>query len=252
MAKYPGKATFVSENFGASKLAEKFGVKRYPAVFVDEVLVAKPNDFGFFGQGEKAGRYTPWRNADNQAKFKADLTRMIDTILAGKKPGQSAAAAAAEEQIASLPQFKLTQLNGESLNAEQIKGKVTVVEFWATWCPPCQSTLEWLGSLKEKYGDDVEIVALVVESPEPKVKEMVATLSPNIRWAIADPPTAMAFGDVVSVPTMFVFDRDGQTAKVFYGAPPELHESAEKTLKGLVKKSSTASSGQQAFLSTYR
>jgi thiol-disulfide isomerase/thioredoxin len=245
VAKYPGKATFVSENFGASKLAEKFGVKRYPAVFVDDVLVAKPNDFGFFGQGEKAGRYTPWRNADNQARFKADLTRMIDTILAGKKLEQTAADTK-EEQIASLPEFKLTQLNGEPLTAEQVKSKVVVVEFWATWCPPCQSTLEWLGSLKEKYGDDVEIVALVVESPEPKVKEMVAKLSPKIRWAIADPPTAMAFGDVVSVPTMFVFDRDGKTSKVFYGAPPELHESAEKTLNGLVKKNSgsTAASGQ--------
>ena len=78
MAKYPEKVTFVSENFGASKLAERFGVTRYPAVFVEDVLVARPTDFGFFGEDEKAGRYTPWRNAENQAKFKADLTRMVE------------------------------------------------------------------------------------------------------------------------------------------------------------------------------
>lgn len=75
----------MSENFGASKLAEQFGVKGYPAIFVDDVLVAAPREFGYFGEIEGAGRYAPWRNADNQAKFKADLTRMIDLILAGKK-----------------------------------------------------------------------------------------------------------------------------------------------------------------------
>ena len=81
--KYPGKVTFISENFGASKLAERYGVKGYPAVFVDDVLVAVPRDFGYFGEVEGTGRYAPWRNADNQAKFKADLSRMIDLILAG-------------------------------------------------------------------------------------------------------------------------------------------------------------------------
>ena len=84
-AKYPGRVTFVSENFGGSKLAERYGVKGYPAVFVDDVLVAVPRDFGYFGEVEGSGRYAPWKNADNQAKFKADLSRMIDLILAGKK-----------------------------------------------------------------------------------------------------------------------------------------------------------------------
>ena len=84
-AKYAGRVTFVSQNFGASKLADKYGVKGYPAVFVDDVLVAAPREFGFFGEVENSGRYAPWRNADNQARFKTDLTRMIDLILAGKK-----------------------------------------------------------------------------------------------------------------------------------------------------------------------
>ena len=84
-AKYPGRVTFVSENFGDSKLADRFGVKGYPAIFLDEVLIAAPRDFGYFGEKEGTGRYAPWRNAENQAKFKNDLVRMIDLILAGKK-----------------------------------------------------------------------------------------------------------------------------------------------------------------------
>lgn len=237
-AKYPGKVTFVSENFGSSKLADRFGITRYPAVFVDDVLVAKPNDFGFFGEGEKAGRYTPWRNADNQQRFKNDLTRMIDQILAGKKDEvvkEHASDAAVSDQLAALPRFKLTDLSGNALTPEQLKGRIVLVEFWATWCPPCRSTLEWMGDLKKKYGDNLAVVALAVESPEDKVRSMAKGMSPDLHWAIADASTAQAFGDIVAVPTMFVFDRDGKTAKVFYGSPPDLHDQATTALNALLK-----------------
>lgn len=237
-AKYPGKVTFVSENFGASKLADQYGVKGYPAVFVDDVLVAVPRDFGYFGEVEGTGRYAPWRNADNQAKFKADLTRMIDLILAGKKDVVSrehAGTSAAASELAALPKFGLKDLSGHALSASDVSGKVVLVEFWATWCPPCRSTLAWLGDLKKKYGDKLAVVALAVESPEDKVRSTVNSLSPDLRWAIADAPTAQAFGDITSVPTMFLFDGAGKAAKVYYGAPPDLHEQAEKTVAELVR-----------------
>jgi thiol-disulfide isomerase/thioredoxin len=237
-AKYPSQVTFVSENFGDSKLADRFGVKGYPAIFLDDVLIAAPRDFGYFGEKDGTGRYAPWRNAENQAKFKADLTRMIDLILAGKKnvvsrehAGESASLAA----ITSLPKFTLTDLSGKPLSPEQVEGRVVMVEFWATWCPPCRSTLEWLGDLKKKYGDNVAILALAVESPEDKVRETVGSLSPELHWAITDPATAQAFGDITAVPTLFLFDKSGKTARVMYGAPPDLHQQAEKVLDELIR-----------------
>ncbi len=231
--------TFVNENFGSSKLAERFGVQRYPAVFVDDVLIARPRDFGYFGDGEKEGRYAPWvRNPQNQAKFQSDLKRMIDLVLAGRKDELSrerADANAAPDQIASLPDFSVTDLAGQPLGRDQLTGRVVVVEFWATWCPPCRSTLEWLGELKTKYGSNVAILAFAVESPEDQVRSLASSLNPGIRWAIADATTARAFGDVVAVPTMLVFDRSGKMVRAVYGAPPELHQSLESTLDGLVK-----------------
>ncbi len=238
-AKYPGRVTFVSENFGASKLADRFGVKGYPAVFVDDVLVAAPREFGYFGEVEGSGRYAPWRNAENQAKFKADLVRMIDLILAGRKDivTREHANANAPAELQSLPKFSLTDLKGNPLSADALAGRVVMVEFWATWCPPCRSTLEWLGDLKKKYGDNIDVVALAVESPEKKIRETVATLSPDLRWAITDAKTAQAFGDITSVPTMFLFDRTGKLARVLYGAPPDLHQQAEQTLDSLMTAS---------------
>jgi thiol-disulfide isomerase/thioredoxin len=239
-AKYPGRVTFVSENFGASKLADKYGVKGYPAVFVGDVLVAVPRDFGYFGEKNKegTGRYAPWRNAENQAKFKADLARMIDLILAGKKDEvarERAGSRADTGPVASLPRFSLTDLSGKPLTADQLSGRVVMVEFWATWCPPCRSTLQWLGELKRKYGDNIAIVALAADSPEDEIRSTVSLLSPDLNWAITDAATAQSFGDITSVPTMFLFDRYGKTARVLYGAPPDLHEQAEKTLDALVK-----------------
>jgi cytochrome c biogenesis protein CcmG/thiol:disulfide interchange protein DsbE len=239
VAKYPGRVKFVNENFGSSPLAERFGVQRYPAVFVDDVLIARPRDFGFFGEGEKGGRYSPWvKNPQNQAKFQADLTRLIDLVLAGKKDEVSRErldTTGQSDQITALPNFTLTDLSGHRLSQEQVAGRVVMVEFWATWCPPCRATLTWLGGLKRKYGDNVAILALAVESPEDKVRATAGSLSPEIRWAISDAKTARAFGDIVAVPTMLLFDRSGKTARALYGAPPDLHEQAEKTLDVLVK-----------------
>lgn len=227
----------MNENFGASKLAERFGVKRYPAVFVDDVLVARPRDFGFLGQGEESGRYTPWRNAKSQERFKADLTRMIDLVLAGKKNEavrERADAHAAPDEIASLPRFTLTDLSGHPLTAEQVAGRAVLVEFWATWCPPCRSTLAWLGGLQRKHGDRIAVLALAVESPEKEIRATAGALGPDLRWAIADAATAHAFGDIAAVPTLFLFDRGGRTARILYGAPPDLHEQAERTLDALL------------------
>jgi thiol-disulfide isomerase/thioredoxin len=226
-AKYPGRVTFVSENFGTSKLAERFGVKGYPAVFVDDVLVACPRDFGYFREVQGMGRYAPWQNADNQARFKADISHMIDLILAGRKDlvrSENAASSAALSEIAAVPKFKLNDLSGRALEAEQLGGRVVLVEFWATWCPPCRSTLAWLGDLKRKYGEGIAILALAVESPEDQIRSVASSLGPGLRVAITDSATAEAFGNITSVPTMFLFDRSGRTAQVIYGAPPDLHQ----------------------------
>ena len=67
------------------------------------------------------------------------------------------------------------------------------------------------------------------------MRETVASLKTDLSWAITDAATAQAFGDITAVPTMFLFDRSGKTASVIYGAPPDLHQQAEKTLDELIK-----------------
>jgi thiol-disulfide isomerase/thioredoxin len=228
------KAEFVEENFSASVLAKKFGIKFYPAIFVNEVLIAKPSDFF----GNTTGRYIPWREPKNQERFRADLTRMIEIALGDSgalEKERVSPETAAPSSIPALPDFTLTDLSGKAIDAKGLMGRVSVVEFWAEWCPPCKSTLAWLGEAQKKYGDKVQILGIAVESEEPNIKAMVEALKLPYPNAMGSPEIAMKFGDIVSVPTLFVFDRSGKTVRVFYGAPPDLHEQVEGAIASALK-----------------
>jgi len=235
---FGGQARFKVENYGYSELAKRFGVTRYPAIFVEDVLVATPNDFGFYGKakGVPAGRYTPIRSAASHERFRSDLSRMIELMLAGRKDEARAQAAPAETKgISALPAFKLTTLDGKTVTREDLAGKVVLVEIWATWCPPCRGTLGWLGELQKRHGDRLAVVAIAVESQEADVRKLVNELGAPLLWTMGTPDLVRSLGDVSAVPTLLVFDRDGRAAGAFYGAPPSLHAEAEAKLAALVK-----------------
>jgi thiol-disulfide isomerase/thioredoxin len=208
-------------------------VKRYPVVFVDDVLVAQPDDFGWYGA---KGKYTPWRERASHERFQRDLRGMIDLALAGRTSRLAAAHGAKIEgaEVAALPAFAAKDLAGRAVESKQLAGRV-VVEFWATWCPPCRSTLGFLGDLKRRHGERVVVVAVAVESKEADVRELAKPLGTSVNFVLGTEELAAPFGTLGSVPRMFVFDREGRTAAVLYGAPPDLHEKVERLVETLVK-----------------
>ena len=216
---------------------------RYPAIFVDDVLVATPNDFGFYGRGEKedGGRYAPLKSAAAHERFRADLTRMINLVLAGRTDAARVQAAPAKAgEITAVPAVTLDTLDGKRVTRADLVGKVVLVEFWATWCPPCRGTLGWLGEVKKRYGDRIVVLAIAVESQEPEVRKLTKSLDLPLVWVIGSPDVARSFGDISAVPTLFLFDRTGRTAAAFYGAPPELHQQAESKVATLLGRPTAA------------
>jgi thiol-disulfide isomerase/thioredoxin len=234
---YGGRVRFVSENYGDSELARRFGVTRYPAIFVDDVLVATPSDFGFYGKGEgdSGGRYAPLKSAASHERLRADLGRMIDLLLAGRKDlARQVAALAAPAAIERLPAVALVDLDGGPIAAADLAGRVVVFEFWATWCPPCRGTLAWLAGLRKRLGDRLAVVAVAIQSDATDVRRIAGEAGAPLAWTMGTPDLVRAFGDVGSVPTLFLFDPEGRPAGAYYGAPTSLHADVEARIETLL------------------
>lgn len=216
---------------------------RYPAIFVDDILVATPKDFGFYGKGEGAddGRYAPWRDAASHERFRLDLRRMLGAVLEGKSAelrSEMATGSHAAGRVWSpptLPDFTLTKLDGSRLGRADLRGKPLLVEFWATWCPPCRGTLAWLGELRRRHQGRLDVVALAVESDPEPVRRIAASLDLPIHWAMAPPELVLEFGNLSAVPTLLLFDAEGRTQEIFYGAPPDLHARVDRALASLIR-----------------
>jgi len=217
------------EEYGDSPMATRFGVRRYPVVFVDDVLFARPKDFGFGGKEDVSGAlYVPWLDPANQRRFKDDLRRTVSRRLAGETvAGLNVSDVTSEDDAAegptTLPTMALTDINGRAIGASSLRGRPVVVEMWATWCPPCKSTMKWLKSLQAKYGTRATVIAIAVDSEAAEVKKVAAAMQTNYRIVMGTPEVIKAFGAVAAVPKLLIYDAAGKRAKVLYGAPPDLH-----------------------------
>jgi len=226
--KYGQQVRFSVEDFGASPLADRFGVDKYPAIFVDDALVARPEDF-YEWSGAKSGRYVPWSDLANRRKFQSDLQRMIDTRLAGGKVASRELSKSTPRQQ-FLPAADLVDLDGKRFTFADLKGKPVLVEVWATWCPPCLATLEWTKTLDTSK---VQLVGIAVESERKDIDAVLKKIQPPARVVVGSGDLLSAFAAPPSIPTLFLADANGRIVRVFYGAPPTLHADINRELARL-------------------
>jgi cytochrome c-type biogenesis protein len=117
------------------------------------------------------------------------------------------------------PDFTLIDLNGRFRGLSEFKGKVIILDFWATWCPPCRMEIPHFVELYDKYKDKgLEIIGVTLDrNGEEIVPPFVEKHNINYVILLGDKQTAGLYGGINAIPTTFVIDREGNIIKKYIG-----------------------------------
>ncbi|HEX4807798.1 MAG TPA: TlpA disulfide reductase family protein [Bryobacteraceae bacterium] len=136
------------------------------------------------------------------------------------------------------PHFVAKTMDGERITSESVKGKVVLIDFWATWCPPCKKDQPIVESLLSEFAKDgLMVLAVNMGEPRRKVKKYLETSPRASKIVLAEDTTLAAICDANVYPIYNLIDREGRLAGVQRGA------GGERALRRLLEKAGLESSG---------
>ena len=148
------------------------------------------------------------------------------------------------------PELKVNTFNAGEVSLAEQKGKVVILDFWATWCPPCRMEIPGFIDIKKSYPDSlVQIIGIALERNPNKVQEFMKKMGINYPIAMGSREIVSKFGNIQAIPTTFVIDPEGNICQRYVGYTPKdkfindierlLRErNSKKTVKKNVKKKS--------------
>lgn len=133
------------------------------------------------------------------------------------------------------PPFTLKDLDGKKVSLDDFKEKVVLIDFWATWCPPCKESVPDLDGLYRKYKDNgIIILGLSVDAGGPQiVKAFKEAYKMSYPILMADESITRKYG-VRGIPSLFILDKDGRIQQNFVGFSPGMTAMIEKKIKELL------------------
>jgi thiol-disulfide isomerase/thioredoxin len=130
-----------------------------------------------------------------------------------------------------VPSFTVQDLDGRKISSESWRGKVTIVNFWATWCPPCRAEIPDLVELQDKYRDQLQIIGISQDETGPDVvRKFAAEHAVNYPMVMSTPELEQIFSGVYALPTTFIIDRDLQVVQKHVGMLNPVRTEAETRL----------------------
>ncbi|MEI9971136.1 MAG: TlpA disulfide reductase family protein [Ignavibacteriota bacterium] len=117
------------------------------------------------------------------------------------------------------PDFALKDADGKTVRLSDYKGKVVLLDFWATWCGPCRVEIPWFTDMQRKRKDKgFEVLGVSMDDNGwEDVKPFLGEMKVNYRVVIGDDATTQAYGGVDSLPTTFLIDKQGKIAAIHIG-----------------------------------
>jgi thiol-disulfide isomerase/thioredoxin len=161
------------------------------------------------------------------AKVEANRQKELLAIAAEQKrrmPEQKMEQLTERSQDALAPDFSGTTLDGKTFKLSELKGKIVVIDFWATWCGPCRKTMPLLDDFyKNKRGEDVVVFGINVweRNGTAGVKPFIEKSGYSFPIVLAANEVAQQYG-VSGIPTMFVIDKEGKVAYKHVGYNPQI------------------------------
>jgi len=130
--------------------------------------------------------------------------------------------------------FTLKDMNGADVTLASFKGKVILLNFWATWCGPCKAEIPSLVELQEQYGDDLVVLGFSVDDPVEKMRPYAAQYKINYRLLVGNgrEDVQEAFGPMYAIPVSVIIGRDGKIAKKHSGIATKAQ--IEREIKRLI------------------
>lgn len=115
------------------------------------------------------------------------------------------------------PDFSLTDIDGRSVSLKDFRGKVVILDFWATWCPPCKMEIPDFIALQSEFaGRDVQIIGIALDEPD-KVKSFAMQNGMNYPVLLGSDEISQRYGGIDGIPTTYVIDKQGRIAARYEG-----------------------------------
>jgi peroxiredoxin len=129
------------------------------------------------------------------------------------------------------PQFDLKDLQGKNIRLSDYRGKVVLLNFWATWCPPCKEEMPWFVDLQERYGaQGLQVIGIAMDdSGQKAVGSFAEKLGVNYPVLLGKESVAESYGNVQFLPDTFYIGRDGKIVRHVQGLIDR--KSIEETVK---------------------
>ena len=159
-------------------------------------------------------------------------TLLLGATFAGGAPTAFAAESLLNKKA---PEFTLRDLNGGSIDLASFRGKVVLLDFWATWCAPCQVEMPRFAQWQRQYGPQgLQVIGVSMDDDPALARKLYARLKLNYPVAMGDEELGHRYGGVLGLPLTFLIDRNGNINARFQGEPDL--KAIETRLKALLSK----------------